>query len=142
MRGITQIAAGLAAFLAAGYPSASQESGTATRQSRLFEMRTYTAQPGRLADLHKLFRDHTNGLFKKHGIQPVGYWTPASPPESENTLVYILAFPSRDAREKAWKDFRSDADWRSAYAKAIQNGKIVRKIESTLLLATDYSPLK
>ena len=56
MRGMTHIAAGVAAFLAAAVPLCPQESGTATRQSRLFELRTYTAQPGKLSDLHKLFR--------------------------------------------------------------------------------------
>ncbi|MFP6693826.1 MAG: NIPSNAP family protein, partial [Pirellulales bacterium] len=43
---------------------------------RFFELRTYTTHPGRLDALHKRFRDHTNGIFKKHGMQLVAFWTP------------------------------------------------------------------
>src|SRR6187397_3194376 len=67
---------------------------------RLFEMRTYVANDGKMADLHKRFREHTNKLFVKHGMELVGYWTPAEGDESKNTLVYILAYPDRESREK------------------------------------------
>ena len=72
---------------------------------RLFEMRTYVANDGKMADLHKRFREHTNKLFVKHGMDLVGYWTPVDGPDAANTLVYILAYPNREAREKSWKAF-------------------------------------
>src|SRR5216683_2584770 len=78
---------------------------------RFFEMRTYTAAPGKLEALHARFRDHTNKLFVRHGMQLIGYWTPTEGEKASTTLVYILAYPSKEAREKAWKGFQYDADW-------------------------------
>ena len=62
------------------------------QDTRVFEMRTYYAAPGRLNDLEARFRDHTLKLFEKHGLTNIGYWTPID--NSENKLIYVLAFPS------------------------------------------------
>ena len=72
----------------------------AQTEARFFEMRTYYAAPGKLDDLLARFRDHTAKLFEKHGIVNVGYWLPLT--NSENKLVYLLAYPSREAREQSW----------------------------------------
>ena len=109
---------------------------------RVFEMRTYTTHEGKLDDLHARFRDHTNYIFVRHGMTLIGYWTPSDGPESKNTLVYILAYPSMEARDKAWVDFRGDPDWKKAAAESQENGKIVQKVESRFFKATDYSPLQ
>src|SRR5262245_22838166 len=65
--------------------------------NRVFEIRTYTAAPGKLDALKARFRDHTIDIFNKHGMKSVGYWTPQDAPLSQNTLIYILAHESRDA---------------------------------------------
>ena len=114
----------------------------AQTKERFFEMRTYTAAAGKLEALHARFRDHTNKLFVKHGMQIIGYWTPADGPKAENTLVYILAFPSKEACEKSWAAFRADPDWTKAKADSEVNGKLVDKAESVCLKPTDYSPIK
>lgn len=111
-------------------------------ENRVFEMRIYTAHPGKLEALHKRFRDHTNRLFVKHGMQLVGYWTPTDGPEAENTLVYILAYPDRASAEKSWKAFRDDPEWKKAYEESHKDGPIVMKVESKFLTPTDYSPIK
>ena len=111
--------------------------------SRCFELRTYYAAPGKLEELHARFRNHTMKLFKKHGLEVVGFWGPTEKEKgSENTLVYVLAFPSREAREKAWRDFRADPDWQAAAKDSEKNGKLVDKIDSIVMMATDYSPIK
>ena len=79
--------------------------------NRLFELRIYTANEGKMADLHKRFREHTNKLFEKHGMTLVGYWTPTEGPDAANTLIYFLAYPSKEAADKSWKEFRADPDW-------------------------------
>jgi hypothetical protein len=58
---------------------------------RFFEMRTYITHDGRMDALQARFRDHTNKIFVKHGITPIGYWVPTEGPDAANTLVYILA---------------------------------------------------
>src|SRR5271170_4543053 len=78
-----------------------QTSPSLAKDSRFFEMRTYRASPGKLEALHARFRDHTNKLFVKHGIELVGYWTPMDHKEGEaEKLIYILAYPSREAATK------------------------------------------
>jgi hypothetical protein len=93
---------------------------------RLFEMRTYTAAEGKLDALNARFREHTNRLFVKHGM----------------TLIYILAYPSREGRERSWDAFRKDPEWNSAREASEKAGKLVEKVESKFLTPTDYSPIK
>lgn len=109
---------------------------------RLFEMRTYTTHKGRLDALHKRFSEHTSAIFVNHGMSLIGYWTPTEGPEAANTLVYILAYPSKDAREAAWKAFRADPAWAKARAESEKDGKIVKEVKSQFLSATEYSPIR
>lgn|SRR5262249_29731199 len=113
------------------------------KDSRCYEIRTYTAAPGKLEELHARFRNHTMKLFKKHGIEVVGFWGPTDKEKgSENTLVYLLVFPSREALDKAWKAFRADPEWQKVRGESEKNGRLTEKVESTVLAATDYSPIK
>jgi hypothetical protein len=105
---------------------------------RVFEMRTYWAAKGKLDALNTRFRDHTTKLFEKHGMTNVGYWVPLDNPD--NKLIYFLAYPSREAREKSWKAFLADPDWQQAARQSEVNGKLVDKVEYRFLQATDYSP--
>ena len=111
------------------------------KADRFFELRTYTTSPGKLDDLHKRFREHTNRIFKKHGMELVGYWTPTEKGK-EDTLVYMLAYPSKEARDKAWAAFKKDPEWTKAFRASRKDGPIVRKVESRFLKPTDYSPIK
>jgi hypothetical protein len=110
--------------------------------NRLFELRTYTTNDGKLPQLHARFRDHTNRLFEKHGMTLVGYWTPVEGPGAGNTLVYILAYPDREARETSWKAFLADPEWQAAFKASTADGRLVKKVESQFLAPTDYSPIK
>jgi hypothetical protein len=110
--------------------------------NRVFEIRTYTANEGKLNDLQARFRNHTTKLFKKHGMTNVGYWVPADAPLSENTLIYVLAYPSREAAKKSWDGFRNDPEWHKARDASEVNGKLVSKVESVFMTPTDYSPMK
>jgi hypothetical protein len=111
----------------------------AEQKGEIYEMRVYYAPEGKLDALHARFRDHTLKLFEKHGIKNVGYFVPegANP---ERKLVYFLSYPSRDARNRSWKDFMSDPDWQKAHKESEKNGKLVEKIEAEFLQSTDYSP--
>lgn len=106
---------------------------------RLFELRTYHCYPGRLDALNQRFREHTNALFKKHGMEMIGYWIPTKQPD---TLIYILAYPSLDARKKSWDAFQSDPEWKKASSESEKDGKIVQKVDSVYMTPTDYSPMK
>ena len=110
--------------------------------ARVFELRTYYANPGKMAALHARFRDHTCKLFEKHGMTCVGFWSPIDPKESEEVLVYLLAYPSKEAADKAWKAFREDPDWIKAKKESETDGTLVSKVESVYMNPTDYSPMK
>ena len=112
------------------------------KPARLFEMRTYIAAEGKLEALNSRFRDHTNRLFKKHGIELIGYWTPVQSEEAKNTLIYILAYPDQASRDKSWKAFVNDPEWKKAHAESEKDGKLVAKVESKFLAPTDYSPIR
>ncbi len=108
------------------------------KDTRVYEMRTYFAAPGKLDALNARFRNHTCKLFEKHGMTNVGYWVPLDNPD--NKLVYILAYPSREAREKSWKAFQDDPEWQQARKESEAEGKLVARVEPVFLTATDYSP--
>ena len=108
----------------------------------VFELRTYTTPEGKLPDLQKRFRDHTRRIFDKHNMKSIGYWTPQDAPLSQNTLIYILQHPSRDAAKKNWADFQADPEWQKVSAESQVNGRIVSKVDSVFMDATDYSAIK
>ena len=64
---------------------------SSAQDQKVFELRTYQATPGNLDNLHARFRDHTTRIFRKHGMEVVGYWSPTSEEERDDTLVYLLA---------------------------------------------------
>jgi hypothetical protein len=118
------------------------EQGDKKVTPRVFEMRTYYANPGKMKALHDRFRNHTNKLFEKHGITLIGFWSPIDPKEAEVKMVYILAYPSKAAADKSWNDFKSDPDWKAAKAASEKDGVLVKKVDSVYLNPTDYSPIK
>ena len=139
-RAVFTASALMGAMLSVPAPADAQE-----LDAQIYELRTYYTNPGLLDHLHKRFREHTNYLFVKHGMRLIGYWVPEGEPEGEqDKLIYILAFPSAEAREKSWQAFRDDPEWQ-AVSKASEEaagGRIVAKVESVIMSPTDYSPIR
>jgi NIPSNAP len=127
----------LVGVLAAGNRSAQAQSG-----ARVFELRTYTAPEGKLGDLQARFRNHTTRIFQRHGMTNIGYWVPQDAPMSENTLIYVLAHADRESAKKSWAAFQADPEWKKVSAESQVNGRIVERVVSVFMDATDYSPLK
>ncbi len=120
-----------------GVPADSQQSGT-----RVFELRIYTAADGKLPDLLARFRNHTNHLFVKHGMDLIGYWTPTEGEGANSTLIYLLAHDSREAAKESWAAFGADPAWKAAAAESRKDGRLVAKVENQWLKATDFSPIR
>jgi NIPSNAP len=132
----------LAVVLTTTLSAPADEPPKSTSDARVFELRTYYANPGKMAALHARFRDHTCKLFEKHGMTLIGFWSPIDKDKSEEVMVYLLAFPSKEAADKAWKAFRADPDWIKAKADSEKDGPLVKKVDSVYLTPTDYSKLK
>jgi len=107
---------------------------------RLYELRTYTTEPGRLPALNARFKNHTMRLFEKHGMQNVMYWIPTDEKLKDNTLIYVVSHANAEAAKKSWADFISDPDWKAAAAESEKDGKIVAKVDRVYMTLTDYSP--
>jgi hypothetical protein len=108
----------------------------------VYELRIYTCNEGKLPDLLKRFRDHTCQIFEKHGIKNIAYWVPLAKEDgADNTLVYIISHPSRDAAKENWKAFQTDPEWKEVAKASEANGKILaKKPESIYMTPTDFSP--
>jgi NIPSNAP protein len=136
------VASALTVF-AAGYWFGSARSVVhAQTGGRVFELRTYHTYEGKLDALLTRFRDHTIDIFNRHGMTSVGYWLPTDEPLKGKTLVYVLAFPSREAATKSWAAFRNDPEWKKVAAASEANGKIVEKVDSVFMAPTDFSRIK
>ena len=133
----------LAACTTARDPASSaRATSQRTTATRIFEIRTYTAPEGKLDALHARFRDHTVRIFERHGMTSIGYWTPTDSVLSKNTIIYILAYPSREAARESWAAFGRDPEWQKVRAESEANGRIVERVQSVFVTPTDYSPIR
>ena len=127
-----------ATILAAGLSISSIHAAEKAPDTRLFELRTYHAQPGKLDKLMTRFREHTTKLFEKHGMTNIAYWVPVE--NKDNLLIYLLAYPDRAARDAAWAAFGADGEWRKVAAASEADGKLVAKADQLFLTSTAFSP--
>lgn len=111
----------------------------ACAQNRVYELRTYTCNEGKLEALKANFRDHNIDLLKRHGIESIGYWVPNDPAKSKNTLIFMLAHPSMEAARKNWDAFLKDPDFKKV---AAASGNIVSHVDVVFMNSTDFSPMK
>lgn len=114
---------------------------SAQSQDPVYELRTYTANEGQLDGMVEEL-GFASTVFERHGIENVGYWVPTDSPLSENTLIYILKFDSREAQVEQWQNFRDDPGWQQAFEDFNKDGRLVAGVESVFMQPTDYSPMK
>jgi len=91
-----------------------------------FELRVYTAQPGKRDALAARFANRTAAIYARHGITNVGYWIPQeSDPElgisAENTFIYMRGYPSKQERDKRLKAAHDDPEFGEVVTKQEQN---------------------
>ena len=91
-----------------------------------YELRVYTAQPGKRDALAARFANRTAAIFARHGITNVGYWIPLqSDPElgvnAENTFIYMRGYPSKEERDKRLTAAHDDPEFKEVVTKQEQN---------------------
>jgi hypothetical protein len=112
----------------------------AQSNGKVFELRTYTTNEGKLPNLLARFRDHTRRIFEKHEMQNIGYWVPQ---DSPNTLIYIIAHDSREAATENWQNFIADPEWQEVSRASQVDGRILASAPVAVFMeATDFSGLK
>ena len=132
----------VAIVLAAGFVfhAGATDQGDKKVDHRVFELRIYYANPGKMDALHARFKNHTNKLLEKHGMTLIGFWTDEKEPQRK--LIYLVAHKSREAGDANWKAFQADPDWKAAKAESEKGGSLVEKVDRVWLNPTEYSALK
>ena len=110
--------------------------------SHVYELRLYHAREGKMDALKARFGDHTDGIFKRHNMKSIGYWSPEDAPDSQNLFIYILEHPSRQEAEKNWAAFQADPEWKKVKAESEANGPLVDHIDHYFMDPTTFSKLK
>ena len=105
----------------------------------LYEYRVYEAAPGRLGDLNRRFETLTLGVWARHGIEAVGFWT--AEVGDSNTLYYLLRWADMAERERKWAAFLADEEWRAGRARTEENGPLTLKVHNAFWRPTSFSPL-
>ncbi len=142
LTGMVVIVAAFAVGMFAGTAFTDANIAVAQSTDRVFELRTYTALPGRLDALHARFRDHTLRLFEKHGMTNIVYFSPRDEPLSENTLIYVISHDSREAARSNWQSFIADPEWQRVSEESQRDGRLIESLESIFMDPTDYSPMR
>lgn len=136
LTGLVGAAAAAAAFAGLGALAADKPEGG----MRAFELRTYHVNEGKMDALHKRFKDITNKYFAKYNMTPIAYWVDSKEPQK--TLIYVLAFPSKEAGEKSWKQFIADPERIAEFKETEKDGKLVKSIDSVWMTPAEYSAIK
>lgn len=110
---------------------------SAAEDARVFELRVYTVEKGKQAEVNNLIAGPGVKGMAKQGIEFLGAFVPVD--AADERIFTIVAHKDRAAADKAWPAFQADADWKIAREAAMKNGKLITKIEQFFLNATDYS---
>ena len=117
------------------------EQSHAQSPNHVYELRTYTAPPGKLDALIARFRDHTEAIFKRHNLKAIGYWVPED--NKENQLIYILDHKSKADADKNWAAFQADEEWKKVRAESEAGGALTTKAPDRVYMnQLDFSKLK
>jgi hypothetical protein len=104
----------------------------------IHELRTYRIPDGKMPNILARFENTTFGIFERHNIKVLAFWTK----KDVNELVYVCEYENEDAMAAAWDAFRADPDWVSAKAETEAEGPIVSEVISEMLQPTSFSPIK
>jgi hypothetical protein len=107
----------------------------------IHELRVYRCVPNRLPALLKRFESGALRLWDKHGIVQASLWT-IMIGESNNDLVYLLAWKSLAERERKWSAFTTDPEWVDARKESEKDGPIVANVRSSILEPTLFPSVR
>ena len=115
-----------------------------------YELRVYTAQPGKRNALAARFASRTAAIYARHGITNVGYWIPQeSDPElginAENTFIYMRGYPSKEERDKRLNAAHDDPEFAEVVTKQERNAEtklIVKAHNIDMVPNGNYTAIK
>ena len=112
--------------------------------AQVFELRVDKTMPGKREALADRFRDHTAAMFERAGMTNVGYWNAVTGDDTDDTFIYMLAYPSREARDAMWRELGTYEDFQELIVAVERDDarKLVDTIDARILEPTSYSALQ
>ncbi len=107
----------------------------------IHEMRIYHCVPGKLPALLDRFETVTLKIWERHGIRQAGFWTTLIG-ETNQSLVYLLAWESLAEREQKWNAFTADPEWLAKRAETETNGPLLTHVSNQILQPTSFSSVR
>lgn len=106
----------------------------------VYELRTYTAFPGKHAALLQRFQTYEVAIFARLGMPGVGFWIPQDEPGKSSKLVYMLRHKSRESAKENWARFGKDPEWLKVKAESEKDGALVDVHDIVFLDLASFSP--
>ena len=107
----------------------------------IHELRIYHCRPGKLPALLDRFATITLPIWDRFGIRQAGFWTTAIG-ESNQQLLYLLAWESLAEREAKWTAFQNDPEWQAKRAETEANGPLLTHVSNQILQPTAFSAVQ
>jgi hypothetical protein len=124
-------------------PSVLLDNTSAKASPRIFELRTYESQTfGTLPRKVDMFNHGEMQIFQRLGMRPVLFGETIVGPKQPN-LMYMLSYDDWDARDRLWKEFSSDPEWKKLSGPPdMKDPQIVSNISNVMLKPLAFSLLR
>jgi len=126
-----------------GIPELTAPATDSKRGARTFEMRTYESMNEKASRRKiKMFEDGEAGIFRRLGMSPV-FFGQTIFGRNLPSLTYMLAYDDLASRERLWKAFGADAEWRKLRVQpGLSDAEIVSNISNDLLRPLAFSEIR
>jgi hypothetical protein len=84
--------------------------------SWLLELRIFVVAPGDREEFHRISRDETIPLMRRHGIAVVGHGPCL---DNEHGYYLLRAFPSQERRVQSAGEFYAGEEWQANYEQPV-----------------------
>ena len=101
----------------------------------LYELRTYQAGGGRMAEMEKAMARDCTAIFERAKMPlPLGAWHAVAGPRLP-AFVWILGWNSLDERNAAWAAFGADAEWQKLRREAHAKTELTARVDTQFMAA-------
>ena len=106
----------------------------------IYELRSYDVVPGRMPAMNARFKNHTMGLFGKHGIEVVGFWEVVV--GTSNVLHYIVRFDDLGTASAPGRLSGAIPSGSASAPSPSKDGPIVARVRNEIWRPAPYSPMQ
>jgi hypothetical protein len=101
----------------------------------LYELRTYQAGGGRMAEMERMMASDCTAIFRRARVPPpIGAWHAVAGPRLP-AFVWILGWNSLDERNTAWAAFGADAEWQKLRREAHAGTELTARVDTQFMAA-------